>query len=131
MIVEVAAGIVRQEGCYLITKRKRDVMFAELWEFPGGKRNPEESLENCLQRELKEELGVTVAVHDLVHEVLSPHAQGSLILYFYRCSILEGKLQPLGCQEFRWVLPEELSRYSFPPANNPLINQLIHLPAQA
>jgi mutator protein MutT len=131
VIVEVAAGIVKQNGCYLIAKRKRDVMFAGLWEFPGGKRNPEESLESCLQRELQEELGVTVAVDDLVYEALFPHGQGSLILYFYNCSILEGELRPLGCQEFRWVLPEELPHYSFPPANLPLIDQLVHLPAQA
>jgi len=130
VIVEVAAGIIRQDGCYLIAKRKCDVMFAGLWEFPGGKRNPGESLENCLRRELKEELGVTVAVHDLVHEILSPYTHGSLILYFYNCSILEGELKPLGCQEFRWVLPEELPKYSFPPANTPLIHELIHLPAQ-
>ena len=123
-VMEVAAGIIRREGYYLIAKRKRDVMFAERWEFPGGKRNPGESLENCLRRELKEELGVTVAVHHLMHEVLCPYSHGPLILYFYNCSILEGELRPLGCQEFRWVPPEELPKYSFPPANTPIVIEL-------
>jgi mutator protein MutT len=125
-VVEVAAGIIRREAYYLITKRKGGVMLAGLWEFPGGKRKPQESLENCLRRELKEELGVDVAVHDWVHEVLYPCSHGILILYFYNCSILEGELRPLGCQEFRWVTPKELTRYSFPPANIPLIHELIH-----
>ena len=127
MLVEVAAAIIRQKGCYLIAKRKRKALFGDLWEFPGGKRKACESLEECLRRELKEEMGVEVVIHNLVHEVLYPYPHSVVILYFYNCSISVGEVKPLACQEFRWVPPRELPMYSFPPANNPLINELICL----
>ncbi|MGH7274146.1 MAG: (deoxy)nucleoside triphosphate pyrophosphohydrolase [Nitrospiria bacterium] len=127
MLVEVAAAIIRQKGCYLIAKRKRDALFGDLWEFPGGKRRTGESLADCLRRELKEEMGVEVIIHNLVHEVLYPYPHSVVILYFYNCSIRGGEVKPLACQEFRWVPPRELPMYSFPPANNPLISELICL----
>ena len=127
MLVEVAAAIIRQKGCYLIAQRKRDALFGDLWEFPGGKRRTGESLADCLRRELKEEMGVEVTIHNLVHEALYPYPHSTVILYFYNCSIRAGEVKPLACQEFRWVPPRELPMYSFPPANNPLINELICL----
>jgi mutator protein MutT len=126
LAVEVAAAIIRQDGRYLITKRNHDVMFGGLWELPGGKRLPGETLEDCLRREIKEELGINVAVQDLFCEAIYPYSHGhtTLVLYFYNCSIQTGEIQPLGCQGFRWVTREELPHYSFPPANSPLLCEL-------
>ncbi len=125
MAVEVAAAIIRQSGRYLITKRNHDVMFGGLWEFPGGKRLPGETLEDCLRREMKEELGIDVAVQDLFCEAIYPYSHTTLALYFYNCAIRGGEIKPLGCQDFHWVTPEELPHYSFPPANSPLICELV------
>ena len=61
-VVEVAAGVVFCEGRYLIARRKPGVHLAGFWEFPGGKREPGETLEACLQRELLEELNIHIAV---------------------------------------------------------------------
>lgn len=123
--MEVTAAIIRRKGCYLIAKRKRDAVFGDLWEFPGGKRRTGESLEDCLQREMKEEIGVDVGIHDLLLEVLYPYPHITLILYFYKCSIRSGKIRPLASQELRWVPPEKLRMYKFPPANTPLLGELI------
>jgi mutator protein MutT len=76
---------------------------------------------------MKEELGVEVAVQDLFCEVLYPYPHHALILYFYRCSIQSGEIRPLGCQEFKWVPAHELSEYTFPPANLPLVTELMAL----
>ncbi|MCI0527383.1 MAG: (deoxy)nucleoside triphosphate pyrophosphohydrolase, partial [Nitrospira sp.] len=108
LVVEVAAAIISQNGRYLITKRNHDVMFGGLWEFPGGKRLPDETLEDCLRREMKEELGVDVTVQDLFCEAIYPYSHSPVALYFYNCSIQGGEIKPIGCQNFRWVTPEEL-----------------------
>lgn len=125
MLVQVAAAIIRRNGRYLIAKRKQGVLFGGLWEFPGGKRSDGESLEECLRREIREELGVEVAVRELYHEALYPYPESTTIIYFYNCSIRAGRIKPLGCQEFRWVPSYELPTYSFPPANVPLIIELM------
>jgi 8-oxo-dGTP diphosphatase len=127
LAVEVAAAIIRQEGRYLITKRNHDVMFGGLWEFPGGKRLSGETPEDCVRREMKEELGVEVAVQGLFCEVIYPYTHSPLVLHFYNCSIQGGEIKPLGCQDYRWVPPEELAHYSFPPANSPIISELAGL----
>ena len=59
-VVEVAAGLIAHEGRYLIAKRRTGVHLAGLWEFPGGKREPGETLEECLQRELFEVLSIRI-----------------------------------------------------------------------
>ncbi len=125
MLVQVAAGIIRRNGRYLIARRKMGSTYEGFWEFPGGKRSAGESLEDCLKREIREELGVDVSVKNLVHEALYPYPDSTTIIYFYNCTIRTGKIKPLGCQEFRWVTPFELPTFSFPPANVPLIIELM------
>ncbi len=61
-IIEVAAGLIQRDGRYLIARRKAGVHLAGYWEFPGGKREHGESLEECLRRELREELNVLVGI---------------------------------------------------------------------
>ncbi|TLY30105.1 MAG: NUDIX domain-containing protein, partial [Nitrospirae bacterium] len=60
MTIQVAAGLILHEGRYLIAQRKVGVHLGGLWEFPGGKCEPGESLEDCLRRELREELGIEI-----------------------------------------------------------------------
>lgn len=124
-MLRVAAAVIRQEGLYLVARRKVDAVLGGLWEFPGGKCRDGESLEDCLRREIKEELGVKVKINERVGEILYPYPHGTVILYFYRCRIVSGRPQPLGCQELQWVRPQELEDFSFPPANLPLIHYLL------
>jgi mutator protein MutT len=64
--VEVAAGLIIRDGNILIAQRRSNAHLGGLWEFPGGKRKPDESFEACLVREVMEELGLTIAVHEQV-----------------------------------------------------------------
>src|SRR5882672_7630583 len=73
--IEVAAGIVFRNGKILITQRRSQDHLGDLWEFPGGKREAEESFEDCLQRELMEELGIEVAVGELVDTVVHQYPE--------------------------------------------------------
>jgi len=67
--IEVAAGLIFRNGKLLITQRFNDSHCGGLWEFPGGKREPGETFEQCLARELNEELGIEAAVHELIKTI--------------------------------------------------------------
>jgi len=123
--VQVAVGLIVQDGRYLIARRKADVHLGGLWEFPGGKREAEEALEDCLRRELREELGIEVT-QPVFHRVLRhEYPEKSVELHFFRCSIRAGQVRALDCQELRWVAPEELGRFEFPAADQALIEELL------
>lgn len=122
--VQVAAGLISREGCYLITRRKAGVHLGGLWEFPGGKREPGESLEDCLRREVREELGVEITWPVLFRVIRHDYPEISVELHFFHCSIREGQARPLGCEDLRWVAPTELRQVELPPADKPLIEAL-------
>ena len=122
--VQVAAALISRDGRYLICRRMPDVHLGGLWEFPGGKREPGESLQDCLTREIREELGVDVSTP--VPYAVLPHAypERAVELHFFRCTLAGGEPRALGCAEFRWVAPQDLDKFDFPPADRSLIQQL-------
>jgi mutator protein MutT len=120
-IVEVAAGLICREGKLLIARRRLDAHLGGLWEFPGGKREPGESFEACLQRELLEELGIEVVVGPPEKEVVHEYPDKTVRIVFLRCAWLRHEPQPLQCAEVRWVTTPELGNYEFPPADAELL----------
>jgi mutator protein MutT len=123
--VDVAAALIRDaEGRYLITQRLADAHLAGRWEFPGGKREVGETLEECLARELREELGIEVVVDDKVDTVRWEYPAKTVVLHFYRCRITGGVPQLLECAALDWVEPARLGDYDFPPADQRLIERL-------
>src|SRR5215470_13517870 len=122
--VDVAAGLVFRDGKLLITRRRPEDHLGGLWEFPGGKRESSETFEECLTRELNEELGIRVAVRELVDSVTHSYPQQRVRIRFYFCRWLEHEPITLGCQDLRWVGPEELTRYSFPNADARVLSKL-------
>lgn len=125
-VVEVAAGLIRHEGRYLIAKRKPGVHLAGFWEFPGGKREPGETLEECLQRELFEELNIRIDTPIPFRIIRHDYAEKAVELHFFHCRIENGLASPLDCAEIRWVYPHELAGFQFPPADRPIIDALQH-----
>jgi 8-oxo-dGTP diphosphatase len=123
-IIEVAAGLIYRDGRYLIAKRPGGVHLAGLWEFPGGKREPGETLEECLQRELFEELNVRIDLLVPFQTIRHEYAEKTVELHFFRCTIGEGRATPVDCTEIRWVHPSEMGNYQFPPADRPVIEAL-------
>ena len=124
MKVEVVAAVIRKDGKILITQRPADVHLAMLWEFPGGKVEPGESLESALRREIREELSVDIVVGDEFYSVEHEYPGNSVRLHFFNCGIAEGRPEALGVADLRWVLPAELDRFEFPPADAKLIEKL-------
>ena len=122
--MEVAAGLVFHEGHLLITQRLPGEHLGGLWEFPGGKREAGETFEECLGRELTEELSIVVRVGKLLAEVEHSCPERMVHLKFFRCSLVSGEPQAIGCQAFAWVRADELPAYEFPPADSQLLARL-------
>ena len=123
-VVEVAAGLIAHEGRYLITRRKAGVHLGGMWEFPGGKREPGETLEQCLHRELWEELNVAVEAPIPFQTVRHEYPEKTVELHFFHCRIASGEATALDCAEFRWVYPHEMDEFEFPSADHAIIHAL-------
>jgi 8-oxo-dGTP diphosphatase len=120
----VAAGIIERDGAYLVTCRQPGVHLAGHWEFPGGKCLNGETLEDCLARELREELDVGAEVGAEVFTTSHDYPDRRVELHFFRCE-LHGHPAPQQGQELRWVRREGLRALPFPPADAELIERLI------
>lgn len=122
--IDVAAGLIFQAGKLLLTQRCAGGHLENLWEFPGGKREPGETFEECLARELFEELGIEVSVGELLQQVTHAYPEKSIHLKFFRCTIVSGEPQPIACQALEWVKKEDLTRFQFPAADEKILEML-------
>ena len=120
----VAVGVVSHQGRFLITRRMPGASFAGYWEFPGGKVNPGESLKAALQRELQEELGIRVEVNVERMVIEHRYPKRTVRLHCFDCRLVEGEPRALECAEWRWVHPEGVNEFQFPPANLALVRAL-------
>jgi mutator protein MutT len=122
--IEVSAGLVFRAGKLLITQRFPEAHQGGLWEFPGGKREPNETFEQCLARELREELDIEVTIHELVETITHAYPEKTVTLKFFRCAWKANEPRPIGCPDFRWVTRDELVQFAFPPADARLLGDL-------
>ena len=122
--MHVAVAVIEEAGRYLITKRAPQTSFAGYWEFPGGKQEPDESLEACVKREVHEELGLNVTQLTPFMVIHHEYPDKAVTLHFFFCSISMGAIQPIGCADFCWVTLKELLNFSFLPANEPVVAKL-------
>jgi len=121
--IVVTAAVVERGGRFLVTRRQPGVHLEGYWEFPGGKCGGEESLADCLRRELREELAVDVQVGDEILATTHTYADRRVELHFFRGDLL-GEPAPQMGQELRWVTREELAVLQLPPADVELIRML-------
>ncbi len=128
-VIEVAAGLVFRQGKLLITQRRAEDHLGGLWEFPGGKKEPGESFETCLQRELHEELGILVEPQELLTSILHHYPGKTVQLKFFRCLWREQEPRALGCQAYAWIQSSQLDDYPFPEADAQLVEMLKHTPS--
>jgi 8-oxo-dGTP diphosphatase len=122
--LSVAAALIFRSGKLLITQRKVGTHLGGLWEFPGGKCEPTESFEDCLRRELREELAIEVVILELIESLTHEYPEKTVHLRFFRCRWLRNEPQPLGCAAFRWIEAAQLQDHSFPAADARLLGLL-------
>ena len=126
--IEVSAGLVFHDGRLLIAQRKPDAHLGGLWEFPGGKREPGETFEACLVRELREELEITVEVGELIEEISHDYPDKLVLLRFFRCRLVSGEPKAIGCHALAWVTRDNFRSYPFPAADAALLDKLDTIP---
>ena len=127
----VVAVVADGAGRLLIQRRPEDAMLGGLWEFPGGKHEPGESLEDACRREVREELDVGVEVGEPVARVEHAYSHFRITLHAFRCRLAEGEPVSASGEPVRWVRPEALDDYAFPRANRRVIEALqaeVHQP---
>ena len=125
-IIRVTAAILEKDRKILIAKRKiGDELFAGLWEFPGGKVEKGETPKECMARELREELDIEVEVGELITSNKHKYPHGIFELLAYRVKHISGKIILNAHDEIKWVTADEMSNFEFPPADIPIINELL------
>lgn len=122
--IEVTAAVIERDGTFLLTRRLDGTHLEGCWEFPGGKRHAGESLPECLEREIREELDAAIAVGELIHATAHNYPERTVELFFYRCALLSEPRPVLG-QEMQWVPRADLPRLPLPPADDELVDLLV------
>ncbi len=122
----VACALIDPDGRVLIAQRPEGKAMAGLWEFPGGKIETGERPEDCLIRELREELGITVKEACLAPFTFASHSYADfhLLMPLYLCRRWEGTAVALEHAALKWVRPKDMAQYPMPPADLPLIPML-------
>ena len=126
MLIVSAAAIIDIDGRVLISKRHRKKVLGGLWEFPGGKLEPNEKPEEALIRELYEELGIGTWKSCLAPLTFSycDYEEFDLLLLLFVCRKWEGQVQAREGQELKWVFPNEIQKFPMPEADKPFIPML-------
>jgi 8-oxo-dGTP diphosphatase len=123
LLLVVACALVDVDGRVLIAKRPQGKQLAGMWEFPGGKLEEGETPEDCLIRELHEELGISVTHACLAPLAFTSHAYDlfHLLMPLYVCRRWAGFVSAREHEAIAWVRPERLADYPMPPADAPLV----------
>ena len=125
MIINVVAGVIKnEEGKILITQRNLKKAQGGLWEFPGGKIEPNETRENAIVREIKEELDIDIQVENYLSEKVFNYPEKDINLIALECKKINGDVKLLEHEDYRWVDNSELENFEFAPADLFIVEKL-------
>ena len=119
----IAVAIIEQDGKFLITQRKSDGPFANLWELPGGKCEEGEPPADCVVREVQEETGLMVIPEVCGFVIEHAYLEYTVEIHVFFCRVGEGSPSCLTSQALAWIGWDEINHYSFPAANQLLFAQ--------
>lgn len=122
----VTAAIIRKDMKILICQRNAGGNCAFLWEFPGGKLEDGETLENCLIRECREELSIDIVVKDVFARTTYKFPDRKIAFTFYNVELVGGKIKLNVHSDYKWVLPAELENFEFCPADTEILSKLLN-----
>ncbi|MFQ5450041.1 MAG: A/G-specific adenine glycosylase [Nitrospinaceae bacterium] len=124
--IQVSAAVIQRNGKTYIQKRLPGGLMGGLWEFPGGKIEKDESPEDCLKREIREELGLDISIREKLMTIKHSYTQFRVTLHVFLCRPSAGRIRASSCETWKWVSPGEMERYPFPAANVKILRHLIH-----
>lgn len=121
----IAVGIVWNKGKILIDQRPQEGLLGGLWEFPGGKQELGETLEECLSREIREEMDIAIQVQGPFLTVQHTYSHFRITLHSFQCQYVGGEPKPKKAIAWKWVAPKDLSKYAFPRSNKTILDALL------
>ena len=120
----VVVGVVRKGNKILISKRKENGLLGGLWEFPGGKIQKGEDAKKCVIRKVNEKVGVCVRPGRLLKQIKHAYSHFSITLDAYHCDYVGGSPGALGCDNWQWILPQQIADLPFSKVNHKLFDQI-------
>ncbi|GCE58808.1 8-oxo-dGTP diphosphatase MutT [Microcystis aeruginosa] len=122
---QIGVAVIRDDrDLILIDRRLAKGLLGGFWEFPGGKIEGNETVQECIKREILEEIGIEIAVDSHLITIDHTYSHFRVNLQVYNCRYLSGQARAIECEEIRWVTIEELDNYTFPAANQEIIRAL-------
>ena len=123
-MIDVVAAVIKKNNLYFIAQRNRNKHFAYYWEFPGGKVDNQETFENALKREIKEELSINIAV--LKHIASEKHKDDKIDVnvHYFLCDPLDEKIFLSEHEDMKWVKKIELNNFKMAPGDSKIIKFL-------
>ena len=123
-LVRVVAAIIKKGNQYLIVQRNRNKHLGLKWEFPGGKVHDNETFEEALSREIKEELNITINIHEKIAEEKYKDDKIDIVLYYYLCSLKNGMMKLNEHENFAWVEKKDFNKYDFAEGDGNILSLL-------
>lgn len=123
-MIQVAAAIIQKNDKILICQRNAGGNFAFLWEFPGGKLELNETFEQCVIRECKEELDIDIKIKDIFANMIYSYTDKDITFTFFNTEFIGGEIKMNVHKDIKWVLRSELKNYKFCPADENIVNSL-------
>ena len=116
----ISVGLIWKDNKFIISKRNSNKLLGGLWELPGGKRKIKENALQCLKREIKEELDITIARLQLVGTIQHQYSHMKLSITLFQCNYQAGKAKPLASEKIKWITYKEKKDFAFPSATHKL-----------
>ncbi|MBI3306965.1 MAG: 8-oxo-dGTP diphosphatase MutT [Candidatus Omnitrophica bacterium] len=123
--LQIGCVMIERNGKFLIAQRSPGMSYAGWWEFPGGKLEECETIEQCLVREIQEELGILIQPTEFLCRKDFEYPTRKVSLVFYFCQWVSGQPSRKDCFDFAWVTPREMKNYQFLPADIEVIDYLM------
>ncbi len=120
----VVAAIIKQDNQYLIVQRNRNKHLGLKWEFPGGKVHNNETFEEALSREIKEELNVTINMHEKIAEEKYKDEKIDIVLHYFLCSQKSGTIKLNEHEDLAWVEKKDFDKYDFAEGDGNILSSL-------
>ena len=123
-MTNVVAAIIKKDNQFLVVQRNRKKHLGLKWEFPGGKVQESETFEEALLREIKEELNITINIHEKIAEEKYKDDKIDIVLYYYLCSLKNGMMKLNEHENFAWVEKKDFNKYDFAEGDGNMLHLL-------
>ena len=123
-MTNVVAAIIKKDNQFLVVQRNRKKHLGLKWEFPGGKVQESETFEEALLREIKEELNITINIHEKIAEEKYKDDKIDIVLYYYLCSLKNGMMKLNEHENFAWVEKKDFNKYDFAEGDSNILSLL-------